>query len=305
MTCKPLEKLTFNELFNSTTMFYMNEEIEQFVDKEIESKVLQIQNQLSSINTKESFGNYIKTSPDSLDNILAVLGISEERFKRIVSMIRKDRGYVFSTEWSLSLTRKYLIESAAMTDSIVSLLWDGKNNAQFMTRIPKFYLDAMDFKTRINTNLNSELSIRQLVKSRLEGAYSNKIGDAILKEIEGKIGEICTKNNLPYQKQERIPLIDRTVSFVVGTKKDPKILIDVSYVVTTSSSQTKRKDAARATRAKLKQHSSAYSKILYVSILDGAGWLARQADMKEIYSCSDFVLNLQNLCQLEDIVQTL
>ena len=77
MTCKPLEKLTFNELFNSTTMFYMNEEIEQFVDKEIESKVLQIQNQLSSINTKESFGNYIKTSPDSLDNILAVLGISD------------------------------------------------------------------------------------------------------------------------------------------------------------------------------------------------------------------------------------
>ena len=44
--------------------------------------------------------------------------------------------------------------------------------------------------------------------------------------------------------------------------------------------------------------------IIYVNFLDGAGWIGRQADMREIHRCSDYVLNFNNLNLLEDIVDS-
>ena len=42
--------------------------------------------------------------------------------------------------------------------------------------------------------------------------------------------------------------------------------------------------------------------IIYVNFLDGAGWIGRQADLREIHRCSDYVLNFNNMCLLEDII---
>ena len=41
---------------------------------------------------------------------------------------------------------------------------------------------------------------------------------------------------------------------------------------------------------------------VFVNFLDGAGWIGRQADMREIHRCSDYVLNFKNLGLLEDII---
>ena len=78
--------------------------------------------------------------------------------------------------------------------------------------------------------------------------------------------------------------------------------MDVSYSVTTSSSQGSKKDAARKTVETIKKERAAGHKIIYVNFLDGAGWIGRQADLKEIHRCSDYVLNFQNMGLLEDIV---
>ena len=96
--------------------------------------------------------------------------------------------------------------------------------------------------------------------------------------------------------------MDRAVSFVLESAVDPKIIIDVSYSVTTSSAQGDKKNAARKTEEVIKRERAAGKNIIFVNFLDGAGWIGRQADMKEIHRCSDFVLNFNNLNLLEDIV---
>lgn len=296
------KKLTYDELFNSTTMFYMNDQYEAEIEEEVRSKTADISVGLRTIKDKESLKQYIIDHKDALDNLTSVAEISVERFKRMVSMIRKDRGFVFATEWSLGKIRTAMMESPAMMESILNLIWNGKNDEKMKACIPAFYLENMAMDETTLKKLQDESLVRQLVKRGLEGRYSNGIGDAVLADIEREIKRVCAKHGLEYQKNVRVPLLDRAVSFVLESSMQPKLIIDVSYSVTTSSSQGSKKEAARKTVEVLSREKAAGRNIVFVNFLDGAGWIGRQADMREIHRCSDYVLNFQNLGMLEDII---
>ena len=296
------KKLTYDELFNSTTMFYMNDRYEAEIEEEVRSKTADISVGLRTIKDKESLKRYIIYHKDALDNLTSVAEISVERFKRMVSMIRKDRGFVFATEWSLGKIRTAMMDSPAMMESILNLIWNGKNDEKMKACIPAFYLENMAMDETTLKKLQDESLVRQLVKRGLEGRYSNGIGDAVLADIEREIKRVCAKHGLEYQKNVRVPLLDRAVSFVLESPMQPKLIIDVSYSVTTSSSQGSKKEAARKTVEVLSREKAAGRNIVFVNFLDGAGWIGRQADMREIHRCSDYVLNFQNLGMLEDII---
>ncbi len=297
-----VKKLTYNELYNSTTMFYMNTAYEAEIECEVRRKTAEISAGLCTIRDKDSLKQYIIDHRDALDNLTSFAEISVERFKRMVSMIRKDRGFVFATEWGLSKIRTAMMESPVMMESVLNLIWDGKNDEKMRACIPAFYLENMSLNQATLNKLQDENSIRQLVKRGLEGKYSNGIGDAVLHDIEAELKRVCAKFGLEYQYNVRIPLLDRAVSFVLENPGNPKLIIDVSYSVTTSSSQGTKKTIARKTEDIINRERAEGRNILYVNFLDGAGWIGRQADMREIHRCSDYVLNFQNLGLLEAII---
>lgn len=297
-------KIEFDELFNSTSMFYVNEQYEQAIEQEVQNKVDDLYHELQSIDTKEGLKKYIVEHKDSLDNLTSLMEISTERFKRMVSMIRKDRGFVFSTEWGLGKIRTAMIESPAMMESVINLIWDGRDDEKLKAKIPYFYLDNMAIDKTTLKKLTDKNSIRLFVKRGLEGRYSNNIGDLVLTQIEGKIKAVCAKHGIEYQKDVRVPILDRSVSFVLESPQNPKVIIDVSYSVTTSSSQGSKKEAARKTVEVLDRQRKSGNNIVFVNFLDGAGWIGRQSDMREIHRCSDYVLNFNNLNLLEDIVDS-
>lgn len=292
-------KMTYEELFNSTTMFYMNPNYEAEIESIVQAKTAEISKGLRTITDKESLKQYIIEHKDSLDNLTSVAEISVERFKRMVSMIRKDRGFVFQTEWGLSKIRTAMMDSPAMMESVLNLIWDGKNDEKMRACIPAFYLENMAMDKSTLDKLTDENTVRQLVKKGLEGKYSNGIGDAVLADIECELKRVCSKHGLDYQSNVRVPMLDRAVSFVIESPNDPKLILDVSYSVTTSSSQGSKKEAARKT-VEARQRDNL--NFIFVNFLDGAGWIGRQADMREIHRCSDYVLNFHNLGLLEDII---
>lgn len=297
-----VRKIEFEELFNSTTMFYVNDKYEEEMEKEVQAKVDELAGELQFIHSKEDLKQYIIDHKDALDNLTSLMEISTERFKRMVSMIRKDRGFVFSTEWGLGKIRTAMMDSPAMMESVLDLLYDGRNDERMKAKIPFFYLDNMGITEATLAKLKNKDSIRLFVKRGLEGKYSNNIGDLILEDIERKINQVCVKHGLDYEKNVRVPILDRAVSFVLESPTDPKIIIDVSYSVTTSSAQGNKKNAARKTEDTLKKEREKGNQIIYVNFLDGAGWIGRQADMREIHRCSDYVINFNNLNLIEDII---
>lgn len=296
------QKLSYEELFNSATMFYINHECEDTIKAMIEEQASEILSGLNTITSKETLKQYIVNNKEALAHLTSVAEISEERFKRMVSMIRKDRGFVFATEWGLSKIRTAMMESPAMMESVLDLIWDGKHNPKMQACIPAFYLDNMTMDSHTLAKLKDEESVRQLVKRGLEGTYSNMIGDAILADIGKELKRVCAKHGIEFQSNVRIHLLDRTVSFVLESPQNPKIILDVSYAVTTSSSQGSKKEAARKTLDVVKAERVRGRNIIYVNFLDGAGWIGRQADLREIHRCSDYVLNFNNMCLLEDII---
>lgn len=302
MAEKSAKKLSYDELFNSATMFYINQECEANINKMIDAQTSDILTGLKTISSKETLKQYIIDHKDSLDRLTSVAEISEERFKRMVSMIRKDRGFVFGTEWGLSKIRSAMMESPAMMESVLNLIWDGKHDPKMQACIPSFYLENMTMDESTLAKIQDPSSVRQLVKRGLEGTYSNMIGDAILSDIENELSRVCAKHGLEYKKNIRVPLLDRAVSFVLESAAQPSLILDVSYSVTTSSSQGSKKEAARKTEAILKAQRAEGNNIVYVNFLDGAGWIGRQADLREIHRCSDYVLNFQNIGLLEDII---
>ena len=189
-----------------------------------------------------------------------------------------------------------------MMESVLDLLYDGRNDERMKAKIPFFYLDNMGITEVTLAKLQNKDSIRLFVKKGLEGKYSNNIGDLILEDIERKINQVCVKHGLDYEKNVRVPILDRAVSFILESPTDPKIIIDVSYSVTTSSAQGDKKNAARKTEDTLKKEREKGNQIIYVNFLDGAGWIGRQADMREIHRCSDYVINFNNLNLIEDII---
>jgi hypothetical protein len=296
------KKLSYDELFNSTTMFYINDSCEKTIMEMIDKQTADILVGLRTITSRETLEQYIIDHKDSLNCLTSVAEISVERFKRMVSMIRKERGFFFATEWGLSKIRSAMMESPAMMESILNLLWDGKNDPKLQACIPSFYLENMSMDQDTLEKIKDKNSVRRLVKHGLEGTYSNMIGDAILDDIEAELKRVCAKHGLEYQKNVRVPKLDRAVSFVLESPEDPRIILDVSYSVTTSSSQGSKKEAARKTEAVIKNERAAGNNIIFVNFLDGAGWIGRQADLREIHRCSDYVLNFQNMGLLEDIV---
>ena len=275
-----VRKIEFEKLFNSTTMFYVNDKYEEEMEKEVQAKVDELAGELQFIHSKEDLKQYIIDHKDALDNLTSLMEISTERFK----------------------IRTAMMDSPAIMESVLDLLYDGRNDERMKAKIPFFYLDNMGITEATLAKLQNKDSIRLFVKRGLEGKYSNNIGDLILEDIERKINQVCVKHGLDYEKNVRVPILDRAVSFVLESPTDPKIIIDVSYSVTTSSAQGDKKNAARKTEDTLKKEREKGNQIIYVNFLDGAGWIGRQADMREIHRCSDYVINFNNLNLIEDII---
>lgn len=298
------KKISFDEMFATSTMFYMNAEHEAAIEVEVVNRVEKMCRDLSCIQTKEGLQDYIRSERDSIKYIISLLGISSERFKRIISMIRKDRGFEFATEWNETSLRSFMLQSKDMMDTICDMFLYGREKEYFIKKIPKFYLDSLVIDENAIKKLTDKEAIRSLVKNRMEGTYSNKIGDLIQKDIERVIKKACNELGLDYENEVQSKLLGRSVNFLIKDGNKPVVLMDVSYSVTTSSSQSTKSNAAKEALMKIKKHNEQHrTDVAYINFLDGAGWIGRQADMKEIHRCSDYVLNFETLSMLEAIIK--
>ena len=83
-----MEKISWDLAFQNTTFFFMDSAIETFYENEITKRVNDIIPKIAQLNEENGVLNFIKADEESLSTLITLLGISGERFKRIVSMIR-------------------------------------------------------------------------------------------------------------------------------------------------------------------------------------------------------------------------
>ncbi len=74
-------------------------------------------------------------------------------------------------------------------------------------------------------------------------------------------------------------------------------------MVTTGSGQsTKRETMISVAKEISNRNMHDTGRIVFVNVIDGAGWIARQKDLKRIYNASDYVVNLSSLEKIKEIL---
>ena len=292
------EKIMFSDFVDSMTSFYIDE---SFEDKmEHEQKIRQretrkIYKRIEAISTYEGLKSYIAEEKDSLHNLTSLLGLSEENFKRVVSMIRRNHGQKFVSEWSINETRTKMLSDEFYMKEICGLLLGERD---YSNDIPRFVLDQLLIDTKKLKAFSSPKVLPEMIKNSFKGTYSTQVG----REVENLVEEMLQKH-IGNRYVCRKKIFDRNIDSVIPNLQKPQILIEVSYMVTTGSGQsTKRETMINVAKEVINRNMHDNDKMIFINIIDGAGWIARQKDLERIYSASDYVLNLNTLSNLGDIL---
>ncbi len=80
------------------------------------------------------------------------------------------------------------------------------------------------------------------------------------------------------------------MDFIIPDKNNPKVVIECSYLTTTSSGQGDKAKTELAIRELLARH---YPACKFVGFLDGIGWMVRRSDLKRMVGAFDDVFTLR------------
>lgn len=297
---------SMEEFIKSTTMFYIDDELEKEFDTEVEKDVREIKSELLGITTEEGLKSYIRSNPKSLDRITSIMNISEEKFKRIITMLRVEKGYMPTGEWTLTGLRNQMIASVEWMDEVCNLLQSGARLEAYQKLIPGFYLTNFVIDANIMGRIANDDDIRRLVRQGYEGRYNNKIGDSFYNRVYQYVKRLCDVEGLTTISKEEIPMAGRVIPIAIPDIQHPRILIDVTYGITTSSAQTKYAEKTEVLCNVLREKNYQKpdnEKIIYINVVDGAGWVARQSDLNKIHRSSDYLVNLNTLDTIKEVIE--
>lgn len=273
---------------------YINQKCEQFSNAE----------QLTIFLTENDEFTPLK----KLKAFVSLIGLSEERLKRVVSLLRyRFNGEEFRTEWSVKRISKTMEYDSNFRNLLIDFFLNGRNSSigvevplyymrNFKLNDPEFIADLKDYKY-VERILND---------NEIQGKYSNEVGAHVERIIQTRLDNY--KNNintsLRYETQKEFPLLNKNIDFLIPSVDAPIILIESSYNITTGSGQSKRADQLVEFYGILMRHNANHrtNKIIMLNYCDGFGWVGRQNDLHRIYAASDFVFNQRNLNVLDEVL---
>ncbi len=299
---KPI-KTPYDEYVRSTNMFFLNAEVEDRIEKEISYATETLCTRMSGINSPGGLERFIRDDENALDCLISIMNISSEKFKRVITTLRLEKGHQISGEWDLAKIRSMMIERPGFMEEVCNLLKQGVNDPKYQNMIPRFYLENFIIDEATMARLSNPDDLRRLVKKGVEGKYNISVGNAYLAELEKNIAKFCYAQGLTFDVGQDVPLLQKPLSFAIPNAKKPRVLISVSYNITTSSTQTRYKEAAEKVSTLLREYNNCHDNpIAFVNILDGAGWVGRQSDLRAIYMCSTYMLHLNTIDQIDAIL---
>lgn len=298
-------KLSFEEAWDSMSVFFVDDMLETEIDQEVENLInLALGANLTegaSLNV-ESIANMLGNTPKVLDVILMEIGLSEEKFLRIVSLLRKlgEIDAPFDSEWSLDKIKRKMTSDGDFSRLISAILIDGKRNRRLSNYVPRYYLDTLNLREIVESSLEAR---RVRYKHSLIGTYSGRKGYRVEARIRKNLEEIHEKWGVPYEKG-RSRFIDTDIDFAIPSLVDPWVIMMSSFQETTSSGQsTKARDMLSAFERIQRSNSRHNENRAFVNFVDGGGWLARKSDLRRLVENCHYFVNFQYLDMLEAIVR--
>lgn len=304
-----------NTVLTQNTFWFLDRELEDEYEAYItrlRDTLLVLRNQIQNqCLTKELIENLLLEKTDGLKVLLALTGFSNETFKRLITFIRiiddnelskltyKDQWREetgsespYVKEWSNSKIEKKIQECANFRRGIVNLFYEGSTVPILSKTLPLFELKKLGI-----SKLSFEVGamIDTLIRYKEKGSYSGKEqnnAEVVIQHLLEEM-EISFERSVDLDKlKEHDPTQKRTMDFIIPNRKDPQIVIEASYLTTTSSGQG---DKAKAEVAVSKLIAKHYPDAHFWGFVDGIGWYVRKKDLERIVGAFEDVFTLEKV----------
>lgn len=293
-----IAKISHKDAVKSTTMFLVDDRIEKKYKNLIAIELDKYKKSMLGITTKQGIADFIKSNVKSVDMLLTVLGVSKEKFRRIVSTIRLNQGYIVEGEWDEARLRKELVQRPSMMDDFCELFLHGNDIEKFNSLIPQFILQDFHIDRDVIVRLCSDDMLSNLVKKKLSTSYNKAYADLYARRMNEKISTIAKSYGLEYLNSSIETVSKEDIHHLTDGEKN--IIINFQFNLTTSSAQTNYADK---TIAPIYRKCRVLDNVIVINMLDGAGWIARASDMKKVYQDCNYYLNLRTIEILNEIIK--
>jgi len=307
-----MPKISFEDWKNSMS-FMIDDEFDNNFLSSIEPLTRFINRNCNQLSEIEGLTNFLTidtefTALEKLKAFVSLIGLSEERLKRVVSLLRyRYNNEEFRTEWDVRRISRTLQTDLQFRNIMIEFFLNGRNS-RLGREIPLYYMRNFKLSDPQFINDLTEYSYveRILNDNEIQGKYSNEVGAHVERIIKNKLDLYRENSNnaLLYEMQKEFPLLNKNIDFLIPSVNSPIILIESSYNITTGSGQSKRADQLVEFYGALMRHNANHraNRIIMLNYCDGFGWVGRQNDLHRIYDASDFVFNQRNLNVLDDVL---
>jgi len=307
-----MSKISFEDWKNSMS-FMIDDDFDNNFLLSIEPLTLFINQNCEQFSNAEQLFSFLTLdgefkAVDKLKAFVSLIGLSEERLKRVVSLVRF-RFYQedFKSEWTVNQISRKLITDKGFKDLMIEFFIGGRNS-QIGAEIPLYYMKNFKLTDQefISDLRNYKYVERILNDNEIQGKYSNEVGAHVERIIQTKLEDYKEHINatLQYEIQKEFPMLNKNIDFLIPSVNSPIILIESSYNITTGSGQSKRADQLVEFYGTLMRHNANHraNKIIILNYCDGFGWVGRQNDLHRIYDASDFVFNQRTINVLDAVL---
>jgi hypothetical protein len=299
----PARKLSFQEAWESITVFFVDEDLEQEIDQQVEILLRAADrygtNQMSELSAP-ALGSLLREDM-ALEVILHEVELSQEKFLRVISLLRRI-GRIQETldvEWSMKQVVRRIQGDPDFASLVAHVLLDGCRDTELQALIPRYYLETLNLREIAS---DSRVARRVRYKRALIGTYSGRKGYRVEARIADCLSSICQKHGIGYE-QGRSRFIETDIDFAIPSLEDPWVVLMSSFQETTSSGQsTKARDMLAAYERMHRSNARYGENRAFVNFVDGGGWLARKRDFQRLVENCHYFINLAWLGMLPSIV---
>jgi len=296
----------FQTVIRKNTFYFFNPKFEEYYEGYINSlkeTLLNVKNRIETEGLKkEIFEELIAEKENGLRALLALSGFSNEYLKRLTTIIRivdneelnklvyKEKWYNETnphniSEWSDTTIQRLIKKNKYFRKGIVNLFFEGASIRFLADTIPLFELKKLSI-----SKLKFEIPemIDTLVRYKEKGSYSGKKKnnpEILIEEIINNLGLTFETGDLT-ELIENAPDNKRTMDFIIPNKKNPIVIVESSYLATTSSGQGDKSKTEISIDTLIKEH---YPNATFVGFVDGIGWYVRKGDLKRMVSAYEDV----------------
>lgn len=297
----------FRTVLEKNTFYFVDHAFEDRYDAQIvgglTNLLYNVQEKVRQFGIKKEFFDELLQHPNGLVALLTLNGFSIEQLKHLITIVRIVRDasldqLMLREKWSKqdsddSLIREWsteTIEKLALTDpffraGLVNLFFEGLSNPRLAAALPLFELRKLSIK-KLDFQVDSMIDtlVRYKVKGSRTAIHENN--------PETVIGHLLSEMGISYESGDLSVLIresfdqKRTMDFIIPDNQSPRLIVESSYLSTTSSGQGDKAKTEIQIRNLISKY---YPQAQFIGFVDGIGWYVRQSDLERMVSAYDDV----------------